>query len=214
MRSSLLGSIIATAAVIASPAISARGAGQTLTADASPKTADYADDTDYRAVLTRYCLTCHNERLKTAGLMLDKMDLADIPAGAEVWEKVIRKVRAGMMPPPGLPRPEDPQPRRLRPGWSRRSTELRPRRPNPGRAPIHRLNRAEYANAIRDLLALERGRGASCLRTMRGTVSTILRMRWACHRSLLERYLSAAGRISALAVANRKIEPASETFRI
>src|ERR1700674_3978783 len=59
-----------------------------------------------REFLNQYCVSCHNERAKTAGLLLDKMDLADIPAGAEVWEKVIRKVRIGMMPPQGMPRPD------------------------------------------------------------------------------------------------------------
>ena len=62
----------------------------------------------YRAVLNRYCVTCHNEKLKTAGLMLDKVDVANAAAGAEVWEKVIRKLRGNAMPPPGLPRPDKP----------------------------------------------------------------------------------------------------------
>src|SRR5262245_3346907 len=61
---------------------------------------------DHAALLKQYCITCHNERLKTAGLVLEGVSLTDIPAGAEVWEKVIRKVRAGMMPPVGVPRPE------------------------------------------------------------------------------------------------------------
>src|ERR1700681_2988111 len=61
---------------------------------------------EYRTVLNRYCVTCHNEKLKTAGLMLDRMDVANVPAGAEVWEKVIRKLRTGAMPPAGAPRPD------------------------------------------------------------------------------------------------------------
>src|SRR6186713_648093 len=62
---------------------------------------------DTQALLSRYCTSCHDARLKTAGLALDRVNLADIPADAEVWEKVIRKVRAGMMPPAGMPRPAD-----------------------------------------------------------------------------------------------------------
>src|ERR1700731_4655611 len=62
--------------------------------------------TQYRAVLNRYCVTCHNEKLKTAGVLLDKMDVENAPAGAEVWEKVIRKLRTSAMPPAGLPRPD------------------------------------------------------------------------------------------------------------
>ncbi len=60
----------------------------------------------YRAVLNKYCVACHNEKLKTAGLMLDKMDIANVPAGTEVWEKVIGKLRGAAMPPPGAPRPD------------------------------------------------------------------------------------------------------------
>src|SRR5437867_840836 len=59
-----------------------------------------------RAVLDQYCVTCHNERTKTAGLMLDKMDPAHVSANTEAWEKVVRKLRAGMMPPQGMPRPD------------------------------------------------------------------------------------------------------------
>ena len=59
----------------------------------------------YREVLNKYCVTCHNEKLKTAGLILDKLDVENVPAGAETWEKVTRKLRGGAMPPPGLPRP-------------------------------------------------------------------------------------------------------------
>src|ERR1700758_2395469 len=60
-----------------------------------------------RAVLNRYCVTCHNEKLKTAGLMLDKMDVEHVSSGAEVWEKVIRKLRTRAMPPTGMPRPDN-----------------------------------------------------------------------------------------------------------
>src|SRR5437867_7099272 len=59
-----------------------------------------------RAVLDQFCVTCHNQRLKTAGLMLDRMDPAHVAQDAEAWEKVVRKLRAGMMPPQGLPRPD------------------------------------------------------------------------------------------------------------
>src|SRR5580700_10771173 len=59
-----------------------------------------------QALLNQYCITCHNEKLKTAGLMLDKLDYAHPGANAETWEKVVRKVRAGMMPPGGAPRPD------------------------------------------------------------------------------------------------------------
>ena len=88
-----------------------------------------------KGFFTQYCVTCHNERAKTGGLVLDTRDLEQSPADAEIWEKVVRKLRAGMMPPRGMPRPE---PRRLR---GHRSTGSRPRstpraaaNPNPGRS--------------------------------------------------------------------------------
>ena len=121
-----------------------------------PASAVPSSTADSRAVLDRYCVTCHNERAKTAGLTLDKMDLSNIPADADVWEKVVRKVRVGMMPPQGAPRPDQATRDRARRRGS--TTELDRAalaKPNPGRGLIHRLNRAEYANAIRDLLALD-----------------------------------------------------------
>ena len=109
----------------------------------------------HRAFLDRYCIRCHNQRLKTAGLMLDSADLAEVGAGAEVWERVVRKLRAGTMPPANLPQPEnamrDGFVTWLEAGLDRAAAAA----PNPGRTSIHRLNRFEYTNAIRDLLGLE-----------------------------------------------------------
>jgi cytochrome c5 len=110
--------------------------------------------TDYRAVVDRYCVTCHNERTKTGGLTLDEIDLSNVPAGADVWEKVVRKVRVGMMPPQGAPRPDQDTAHAL---VSFLTTELDRAwlsKPNPGRGLIHRLNRVEYAN-VRDLFSLD-----------------------------------------------------------
>ena len=83
---------------------------------------------EQRAVVDRYCVTCHSSRAKTGGLMLDKIDLADVAANADMWEKVIRKVRAGMMPPPGMPAPPDADGRRSSPRSTRRSIAPRWRR--------------------------------------------------------------------------------------
>src|SRR5207244_6601157 len=118
----------------------------------------------------------------------------------------IRKVRAGMMPPPGMPRPEDSQRQALVGRLEQTLDGAAARRPNPGRALIHRLNRAEYANAIRDLLALDVD--AESLLPPDDAAYGFDNIADALGVSpmLLERYLSAAGRISALAVANRKIE--------
>ena len=107
------------------------------------------------ALFDRYCVTCHNQSLKTAGLSLETLDPANFAEHTEIWEKVVRKLRAGTMPPIGRPRPEKPAVAALisslETGLDRAAAE----HPNPGRAPLHRLNRTEYANAIRDLLALD-----------------------------------------------------------
>src|SRR5262245_29096898 len=91
----------------------------------------------FSADLNKYCVTCHNERQKTAGLMLDRMDLGNVPAGAEVWEKVIRKLRGNAMPPPGLPRPDNTFysafPTYLATAIDRAAAA----KPNPGRPAVH-----------------------------------------------------------------------------
>ena len=106
-----------------------------------------------RALLNRYCVTCHNQRLKTAGLALDQLDPAHVEANPERWEKVVRKLRAGMMPQAGAPRPDAVTYASM---ITYLETELdrhvAAKFPQPG---LHRLNRAEYSNAVRDVLALD-----------------------------------------------------------
>jgi cytochrome c551/c552 len=182
---------------------------------AAPQTAPAAGPAaDSKALLSRYCVSCHDGRLKTGGLALDGMNLADIPAGAEVWEKVIRKVRAGMMPPAGMPRPADTELRAFAASLEKSLDDAAAVRPGSGRALIHRLNRAEYANAIRDLVALDVD--AASLLPPDDAAYGFDNIADALGVSplLLDRYLSAAGRIAALAVGNRKIEPASQIFRL
>src|SRR6266540_1120181 len=108
-----------------------------------------------RAVLDRYCVTCHNDRLKTANLSLQGLDLTQAAEQAEVWEKVIRKLRAGVMPPPDIPRPPLPDYEALRDWLENEIDRVAATRTAPGSVVLHRLNRTEYANAIRDLLDLQ-----------------------------------------------------------
>ena len=113
------------------------------------------NQTPERALINQYCVGCHNEKTKTAELMLDKLDLDHPGDNAEKWEKVVRKVRAGMMPPSGMPRPDraklDAFATKIESGLDQAAAAD----PNPGWAGLHRLNRTEYANAIRDLIATE-----------------------------------------------------------
>src|SRR5215510_13837846 len=159
----------------------------------------------YRALLDQYCVTCHNERAKTAGLMLDKMDLDHVAGNAETWEKVIRKLRGGMMPPTGRPRPASDDIYNLITWLETSLDRAGTANPNPGRASIHRLNRTEYGNAVRDLLSLEVDVAdllpADDESNGFDNIADVLKL----SPSLLEQYLAASRKISALAVGMSSI---------
>jgi hypothetical protein len=108
-----------------------------------------------RAVLDQYCVACHNDKLRTANFSLQKLDLTAVGDNPELWEKVVRKLRAGLMPPPGVRRPPLAQYEGLRDYLEAEIDRKAPGRVNPGSIGLHRLNRTEYANVIRDLLALD-----------------------------------------------------------
>src|SRR5499427_4664141 len=116
---------------------------------------DPAAAATHRAVLDQFCVTCHNDRAKTANFSLEKLDLATAGDHPEVWEKVIRKLRAGVMPPPDVRRPPLPEYEALRDWLESEIDRKAAGRINPGAVVLHRLNRTEYANAIRDLLDLD-----------------------------------------------------------
>src|SRR5688500_3356650 len=134
------------------PARPARVAGPPAAGTAAPQTARSTGPP--RALRERYCVTCHSDRLKTANLSLQGLDLTKVADDAEVWEKVIRKMRAGVMPPPDLPRPPRAEYEGLRDWLEAEIDSAAAPRPQPGSVVLHRLNRTEYANAIRDLLDL------------------------------------------------------------
>ena len=108
-----------------------------------------------RALLDQYCVTCHNDRLKTAQLSLEKLDLAGVGDHPELWEKVVRKLRAGVMPPPDVRRPPLAEYEALRDWLEDGHRSQGSTRVNPGAVVLHRLNRTEYTNAVRDLLDLD-----------------------------------------------------------
>jgi mono/diheme cytochrome c family protein len=129
-------------------------AGASAKTDLSAGALAKADPTSQRALLDKYCVTCHSDRLKTANLSLQGLDLATVADHAEVWEKVIRKMRAGVMPPPGVPRPALAEYEGLRDFLESAIDRVAATTSNPGSVVLHRLNRTEYANVIRDLLDL------------------------------------------------------------
>ncbi|MBF8305299.1 MAG: hypothetical protein HW398_487, partial [Acidobacteria bacterium] len=171
-----------------------------------------ATPASYSALLNRYCVVCHNERLKTAGLLLDKMDVAKVSAGPEVWEKVVRKLRTRGMPPAGAPRPDEAVYDSFAGYLENELDRAAKAHPNPGRVAVHRLNRTEYVNAIRDLLAVDlsgeevlpaddSGYGFDNI----GDVLSVSPV-------LLERYLSAAARASRIAIGDPTIPPVLEVY--
>jgi hypothetical protein len=163
------------------------------------------------AVLNQYCATCHNDRLKTGGLVLNPADLARVPATAETWEKVLRKLHAGAMPPPGAPKPDTAAATSL---LSFLETELdrsAASNPRPGKLPLlHRLSRTEYENAIRDLLdinALPKEVDISFLLPADNSSSGFdnLADLLFISPSTMERYIDAAHKISRFAVGDPKM---------
>ena len=169
---------------------------------------------DARVVLDRYCVRCHNDRLTTAGVSLEAVDLAQVGAHAESLEKAVRKLRAGAMPPRGNPRPEPAIYSALTSWLERELDRVAASRPNPGRTEtLHRLNRAEYANAIRDLLALEGLDFTTILPRDDASygfdnIAGVLGMT----PTHLDRYLTAARTVSRLAVGDVTLPPDGDTY--
>jgi mono/diheme cytochrome c family protein len=166
-----------------------------------------------RAVVDRYCITCHNQRTKTSDLALDGADITSPAANGEIWEGVVRRLRTRSMPPQGMPRPDEATYNGLASYLESELDRAAAARPNPGRPIIRRLNRNEYANAIRDLLMVDvdvssllppddSAFGFDNISDLLGTSP-----------ALLERYLVAADRVSALAVG-AVVAPGSDTYRV
>src|SRR5712691_8497624 len=155
-----------------------------------------------RAVIDQYCVTCHNQKLKTAGVMLDKADLAHVGDNAEMWEKVVRRLRAGLMPPQGMPRPGAAANETLTVALESELDRAAAAKPRLAVPSVHRANRTEYANAIRDLLALDIDPAAFLPAddSSYGFDNVVSGLQ--VSPALLEGYVSAATKISRLALGH------------
>ena len=164
----------------------------------------------HQATLQQYCVTCHNARLKTGGLAIDQLDVANVRHDAEIWEQVVRRLRVGAMPPRGARRPDAATSNALI-SWLEGELDKAGTN-NPGRPTLRRLNRAEYANAIRDLLALDVD--VTSLLPPDGSAFGFDNVADAQGSSpaLLQAYLAAARRISAVAVGDSRIGVGSSTY--
>jgi hypothetical protein len=166
-------------------------------------------------VVTQYCVGCHNGRALAGGLALDGVDASNVSAAPEAWEKVLRKLRTGAMPPQGVKRPDQRVYDEMV-GWLEGELDrAAAAAPNPG-GPIrlHRLNRAEYKNAIRDLLDLEIDTASLLPPDDSAFGFDNIADALGVSPVLLERYLVAAGKISALAVGDVTVSPSADTYRI
>jgi hypothetical protein len=158
-------------------------------------------------------VSCHNDRLRTAGLSLETIDTTEIGVAAATWEKVIAKLRSGDMPPPRLPRP-DPATSAAVAGWLEATLDARAvRNPTPGRPASHRLNRTEYSNAIRDLLAFDVDVRSLLPADDQGfgfdNNADVLTM----SPGLMERYMAVARRISRQAVGDSTARPVVQAYQ-
>jgi hypothetical protein len=166
------------------------------------------------ALVKQYCATCHNEQAKTAGLVLTGFDATKADARPEIAEKMIRKLRVGMMPPPGARRPDRATLIGLATALETRLDTAAAANPNPGWRPFQRLNRAEYARSIRDLLGLEIDVTTFLPPdTVSGGFDNVADVQ-APSATLLEGYVRAAGRIATLAVGDRTATPTEATYRV
>ena len=170
---------------------------------------------EFQGLLTQYCVACHNDQAMRGGLTLQGRDLVNLSEDAEVWEKVIRKVRGGFMPPPGRPRPDPDTRNAFVTALETEIDEVAAMTPAPGRsATFHRLNRTEYQNAIRDLLAVDMDivnllppDGQNFGFDNNGDALAFSPL-------LLDRYLSVARHISRMAVGSPNAAPVATTYKI
>ena len=166
-----------------------------------------------RALLDKYCVSCHNDRVKTANLSLQGADLTKVGDHAELWEKVVRKLRAGVMPPPDMPRPALAEYEGLRDWLEGEIDRAAAGRPAAGTVVLHRLNRTEYANAIRDLFDLEIDAAALLPPDDSANGFDNIAGSLTISPTLLEAYATAAARIARMAVGYWK-SPAEASYLV
>ncbi|HTS26305.1 MAG TPA: DUF1592 domain-containing protein [Bryobacteraceae bacterium] len=167
-----------------------------------------------RALVDQYCAGCHNDKLRSGNMTLSRLDLAHPGQNAELAEKVIRKVSAGMMPPAGMPRPSAAATKAFVTSLENGIDQAAALHPNPGRPALHRLNRTEYANSIRDLLAVDIDVTALLptddMSHGFDNMSDVLTV----SPALMEGYIRAAGRISREAVGDTTVPALTSTYTI
>jgi cytochrome c5 len=220
-----LGGIFATTLAVAVPVLAlpnaqapVRVAQAAAKAEASQVSAAPAAEFPVaaRALIDQYCTGCHNDRVRAASLVLtsDKIDIAHVGANPDIWEKVVKKVGSGAMPRAGAPRPAPAVLKNFVDGLSTALDRVAAANPNPGRPVPHRLNRTEYTNAIRDLLALDVDGREMLPADDSGygfdNIGSVLSL----SPSLMQRYMLSARQVARLAVGDPAQRPAKQTFPV
>ena len=168
----------------------------------------------HKATIQRSCETCHSARLKTGGLALEGADLSNVAAAPAVWEQVVRKLRVGAMPPQGMRRPDDVTTMRLISWLEGELDRAGSMRPVPGRPVLRRLNRTEYTNAIRDLLAIDVDVTSLLPPDSAAFGFDNVADAQASSPALLQAYLAAARKISAVAIGDSGMGVGSDTYSV
>ena len=182
----------------------------------SPAEREQPADINLRAVVSTYCVGCHNDRQRSGGMSLDDASLIDPAAHPELWEKVLQKISTGQMPPAKMPRPEPAELRRIISHITTTLDRAAAAHPDPGRVGAHRLNRTEYGNAVRDLLGLTIDSSAALLPDESDEGFDNVAVSLALSPAHLERYLNAARDVSRLAVGDPTLGDSvrSSTYRV
>jgi mono/diheme cytochrome c family protein len=180
---------------------------------ASPASAPASSPEQYSAMTKKYCIGCHNEKTKTAGLVLEKRDLSQVASEAPLWEKVVRKLRAGEMPPSGMPRPDKASLDSFAGYLEDTLDQAFAAHANPGRVMVHRLNRTEYSNAVRDVLRFDVD--TSTLLPPDDSASGFDNIAQALTLSpvLMDRYVSASAKIARMAVGDPQVGVSTAAYR-
>jgi hypothetical protein len=216
-RARVMATLACAVGVCASVAGSPESPQSTSTTSSKPTSSTFpassTSSTSSRALLDTYCVACHNQRVKTAGVDFDSADLSDVSKDAELWEKATRKLRGGMMPPPGARRPDQASVETFVAALERDLDAAAARHPNPGRVALHRLNRAEYAAAIEDLLGIRIDASQLLPKDDEAdgfdNVASVLTV----SPSFLDQYISAARVVTARAMGNAAARPGSAMYR-
>jgi mono/diheme cytochrome c family protein len=205
--------VVAVCASISGSPEPAQTASSAPAPAASAQTVAPSQPRTFAPLINTYCVGCHNQRVKTAGIAFDNADLNDVSKDAELWEKAARKLRGGMMPPPGARRPESAVVETFVSALEKDLDAAAARNPNPGRVALHRLNRAEYASAIEDLLGIHVDASALLPKDDEAdgfdNVASVLSV----SPSFLDQYISAARVVTARALGNPAARPGSATYR-